>query len=117
MADAALLPPGTRLCGADEIAEGAGRVVPIGPGWPVPEVIVVRRGAAFVGYRNHCPHMSVPLYLLDRVAMTPEVDALVCDHHYATFRIADGYCTEGPCLGDSLERVALVVRDGAVVIA
>ncbi len=99
------------------MADGAGIVVPLSRGWPIVEVIVVRRGERFIAYRNQCAHMAVPLNLLDRVAMSPNGELLLCDHHYATFRVDDGYCTEGPCMGESLTAVALDVRDGAVFIA
>jgi nitrite reductase/ring-hydroxylating ferredoxin subunit len=113
--DLPVLTPGTRLCGVDDVAEGAGIIVVLHRGWPIVEVIVVRRAGAFLGYFNQCPHMTVPLNILDRVAMNGEY--LFCDHHYASFRIGDGYCTEGPCTGDSLASVALAVRDGAVFVA
>ncbi len=99
------------------MADGAGIVVPLSRGWPIVEVIVVRRGETFIAYRNQCAHMAVPLNLLDRVAMNAAGDLLLCDHHYASFRVEDGYCTEGPCMGESLTAVALAIRDGAVFIA
>jgi nitrite reductase/ring-hydroxylating ferredoxin subunit len=105
------------LCAVGDVADGAGIVVPVSRGFPIMEVIVIRNGASFIGYWNRCMHMPVPLNMLDRVEMSPDGSALVCDHHYATFRIADGYCTAGPCKGESLQAVALAVRDGAVFVA
>ena len=113
--DVPVLTPGTRLCAVDDVAAGAPRVVALGRGWPILEVIVVRRDAAFVAYVNRCAHMPVPLNMLDRVFVAGGM--LVCDHHYASFRISDGYCTEGPCMGESLISVALQIRDGAIFIA
>ncbi len=113
--DLPVLTPGTRLCATAEVAEGAGVVVALSRGWPIVEVIVVRRGDAFVGFFNRCAHMEVPLNMLDCVAMSAEF--LFCDHHYASFRISDGYCTEGPCMGQSLTSVALRVSDGTIFVA
>jgi nitrite reductase/ring-hydroxylating ferredoxin subunit len=36
--------------------------------------------------------------------------------HGARFRIADGYCVFGPCLGKSLAAVPVAVVDGMVVL-
>jgi nitrite reductase/ring-hydroxylating ferredoxin subunit len=39
---------------------------------------------------------------------------VLCVNHYAAFRFDDGYCVEGPCLGASLDAVAVSVSDGRV---
>jgi nitrite reductase/ring-hydroxylating ferredoxin subunit len=113
--DVPLLPPGTRLCAVAEVDDGAARVVDLSRGWPIVEVIVLRRGDRWFGYLNRCAHMPVPLNLLDRVFT--EGDTLICDHHSARFRLVDGYCTDGPCKGESLASIPLAVRDGAIVVA
>ena len=113
--DVPLLPSGTRLCSVSDVADGTARVVELGRSWPIVEVIVMRRGDRWIGYHNRCAHLPVPLNLLANVFVIG--DALVCDHHSARFRIDDGYCTDGPCKGESLASVALAVRDGAIVVA
>jgi nitrite reductase/ring-hydroxylating ferredoxin subunit len=41
---------------------------------------------------------------------------LVCGAHGASFALEDGACAGGPCNGDGLERIAVTVRDGVVVV-
>jgi nitrite reductase/ring-hydroxylating ferredoxin subunit len=113
--DVPLLPPGTRLCAVADVDDGSARVVELGRGWPIVEVIVLRHGDRWVGYLNRCPHMPVPLNLLAAVFVAG--DTLICDHHSARFRIDDGYCTDGPCKGESLAAIAVAERDGAIVVA
>jgi nitrite reductase/ring-hydroxylating ferredoxin subunit len=78
---------------------------------------VVREGDRVFGYINECAHMAVPLNLLDDFRVETNAYRILCDHHYATFRFRDGYCLEGPCQGESLTAIPLVVRGGRVVIA
>jgi len=37
--------------------------------------------------------------------------------HGASFELQRGECVAGPCRGDALQAVAIVVRDGAVFLA
>jgi len=113
--DVPVIAPGTRLCAVAEVEDGAARIVELHRGFPLVEVIVVRRGERWIGYHNRCAHMAVPLNLLANVFIVG--DALVCDHHSARFRIDDGYCTTGPCKGESLAAIPLTIRDGAVFVA
>ncbi len=115
MSGPAAIARGTRLCAIDEVEEGGARVVEVAPGPPVVEVIVVRRAGRFIVYHNHCPHMHAPLNMLATVFVAG--DTLICDHHSARFGIDDGLCTAGPCKGDSLTGIPIVVREGAVVVA
>jgi nitrite reductase/ring-hydroxylating ferredoxin subunit len=41
-------------------------------------------------------------------------EMIVCSAHGARFRIEDGVCVSGPCLGDVLEAVAVTVVDGEI---
>jgi nitrite reductase/ring-hydroxylating ferredoxin subunit len=108
---------GTDLCAAEDVLDGASRIVAFGSGWSAVEIIVVREGSRVFGYVNECAHMAVPLNLLDDYGVETVKHRMVCDHHRASFRFADGYCVEGPCEGDSLTPVPLAVRAGRVVIA
>lgn len=65
-------------------------------------------------FRNECMHIAIPLGLFSESVR--EGDSLLCATHGARYRIDDGYCFEGPCLGQSLEPVPFVIVDGAVHI-
>lgn len=75
-------------------------------------IVVLDENGSVQAYRNECEHVAVPLSLF---ADSMVFDAsLVCSTHGARFRLDDGYCFEGPCVGQSLRRIPLVI-DGDVV--
>ena len=80
------------------------------------ELILVRVGNAVRAYRNSCPHLGIGLDYGDGRCLDAD-GKLICAMHGARFEPADGYCIDGPCRGDSLEAVAIVIRDGAVLLA
>ena len=107
-------PQGTRICRADE--GDYARAIQFGDGKDAFSLLLVQRGDLLRAYRNVCPHFNVQL---DAEPGTfhcygPHV---MCAHHASMFRIADGYCDDGPCAGASLEAVPIVVIDGEVRIA
>jgi nitrite reductase/ring-hydroxylating ferredoxin subunit len=108
------LEPGTDLCALGDLADGAARVMHLGP--ERPEIIVARDGARVFGYINACAHMAVPLNLLDDDAVDTADRTMRCDHHYAAFRFHDGVCIAGPCEGDALAAIPLALRAGRIVI-
>jgi nitrite reductase/ring-hydroxylating ferredoxin subunit len=107
--------PGTELCALDELADGAGRAFSWGAGKDAFGVIVLRRGDVVTGFANICPHFGIPLDHLGKVTTFREF--VLCSHHYAAFRAADGYCVEGPCEGASLTPMPLSVERGRIRIA
>lgn len=108
---------GTDLCAVADVRDGKSRIVAFGSGWSGVEIIVVREGERVFGYINECAHMAVPLNLLDDYGVETVAHRMVCDHHRAAFRFADGICVEGPCEGEALTPVPLAVRAGRIVIA
>jgi nitrite reductase/ring-hydroxylating ferredoxin subunit len=106
-------PPGTVLCAAADLADGEARVVAYGGGMLPKEILVVRDGDDVRAYLNRCAHQALPLNLGRRVRTANRL--LLCDHHHAAFRFADGACVEGVCPGTSLIPVPIVVRDGRVL--
>ena len=69
-------------------------------------IIVQCDGQALRAWRNVCPHQGRRLdyapgkFLIDK-------QNLVCPAHGASFRLADGFCTSGPCRGESLRSVSV----------
>ena len=76
----------------------------------------LRQGDGVVGYVNDCPHRHLPLDGMPGRFLTREGTLIQCVNHGAKFRIEDGVCIDGPCLGAGLTPVAVAVEDGAVVL-
>jgi nitrite reductase/ring-hydroxylating ferredoxin subunit len=80
-------------------------------------MFVVRKGATVFAYANDCPHTHSPLDWVPDQFLDYSCAFIQCATHGAKFRMEDGYCIFGPCKGDALTRVSVVIRDGEVVIA
>ncbi len=100
------------LCLVAELADGRSRGFdPLDEGRDT--MFVVRTGDNVFGYRNACPH-----YDFGRMAwrkdefLNGDRSRIMCAAHGALFRIEDGVCEAGPCLGQTLTKVPLEVRDG-----
>jgi nitrite reductase/ring-hydroxylating ferredoxin subunit len=65
-------------------------------------------------YVNRCQHLPIPLDAGTREFLTEDGAHLLCSTHGALYRIADGYCVEGPCEGESLQRLRLQI-EGEIV--
>ena len=104
------------LCRIEDLVDGHSRGFdPLGEGRD--SMFLVRRGDALFAWRNACPHY-------DRARMAWKKDEflnadrtqIVCGAHGAMFTIDTGECTIGPCLGQKLTAVNVVLRDGAVYV-
>jgi nitrite reductase/ring-hydroxylating ferredoxin subunit len=106
----------TRLCRLDEIPDGMARGFELGAGTERLEIFVLRRGDALFAYRNECPHAGSPLDLLPDQFLSADRRHLQCHTHGALFRIEDGMCVSGPCLGRALLPVAVRVEEGVLLL-
>ena len=108
--------PGAVLCRTEEIPDGEGKELVFGAGkWPL-RLFLVRRRDELFGYVNTCPHLHITLnYFPDRFTSHDRA-FILCANHGALFQMDDGYCVSGPCAGQSLEPVPVVVQDGEVLL-
>lgn len=106
-----------KLCHWSDLPDGASRGFdPAGHGQDT--VIVVRQGPRLHAYANTCPHDGVPMAWRKDRYLNAAGDRIVCAAHGALFDIATGVCTLGPCLGDALTPVPLVLQaNGEVHLA
>lgn len=79
------------------------------------EGFVVATAEDCFAYRNSCPHTGAPLNWQPDQFLNYENDMIECALHGARFRIEDGYCLHGPCLGQSLQPLPLR-REGALLV-
>lgn len=89
------------LCRLDELSEGQARGFdPLQCGKD--SIFAVRSNGQLRVYLNSCPHLDVPMqYRKDRF-LSADGQMIVCYAHGAQFRIDDGECVYGPCLGQRL---------------
>lgn len=76
---------------------------------------VVRQGEQVHGYVDRCPHAGVPLAQQLDDYLSPAGDLIACSWHGALFRIEDGLCVAGPCVGQHLTPWPVTVADGQIV--
>ena len=107
-------PQATRLCALQDLADPGSAVFPLPQSTGGEQLMVIRRGDAVYGYLNNCPHTGGPLDWVPGVFLDLEKTYIQCATHDALFRIDDGECLHGPCVGQYLQPVALECRDGWV---
>ena len=101
------------LCRVEEIPEGGAKGFPPAPGG-FTGLFAVRRGEDIRVYVNSCPHIGIPLDWAPDKFLSHDRQRIICAMHGAEFRIEDGMCTVGPCLGDRLEAVMIEIKDGVL---
>ena len=104
------------LCGLEEIPDGGATAVDATLADGRENLILLRRGDEVRGYLNVCPHAGRQLdYAPGKFLL--KNDLLICAVHGATFNQLDGLCVAGPCRGEHLRKVEVVVRGSAVHLA
>ena len=79
-------------------------------------ILVYRKGADVVAYKDSCPHLGVDLAWNPNDYMDSDGLHIQCSTHGALFEPNSGLCVSGPCIGQSLVSVSVEVRDGNVVL-
>ena len=104
------------LCQLDDIADGGALGLPQHRQLHPSGLVAVRQGEQVWVYVNRCPHFSVPLDFNPQRFCTYRGNVLMCAHHSALFRFADGHCIDGPCKGAQLEAVPVRWVDRRLVM-
>ena len=108
-------PAGTVLCRLDEIADPGAKGFDFRDGDDRFAGFVVRVGERVQGWIDSCPHAGWPLAMFDRY-LTREKDLILCSGHGALFRLDDGVCVMGPCVGEALRPWPVEVAGAVVVV-
>lgn len=81
--------------------------------WPI---LITRKGKHFFGFENVCPHAGNRLDTVPGQFLDEDGNFLTCGAHRAQFDIDTGKCFIGPCQGQQLTPVKLVIDDGDVCV-
>jgi len=97
------------LCRLEDIPDGDARGFdPSGVGRDT--LFIVRQGNRLHGWYDRCPHEGdTPLPWRRHGYLNKNRTRIVCFAHGAQFEIASGICMLGPCLGERLDPVQLVI--------
>ncbi len=110
-------PAGVKLTTFDAIADGKARNFVLQMRGGRFHGFVVRRDGEVHGYVDRCPHAGMPLAQELDGYLTGDGAFIQCGWHGALFRVEDGVCVGGPCVGQRLESWPVAVLDGMIVTA
>lgn len=104
------------LCRVEELEPTGCREFTLGGGdWPA-RGFAVRSETGVHAFLNRCAHQALPLNMLPDRFLTHDGRLILCTAHGALFEKSSGYCVGGPCFGASLERIAVQVVAGFVLL-
>ena len=104
------------LCRLDEIPDPGSKGFDFRTGDDLRSVFVVRLAGTVRAYENSCPHTAGPLDWVPDQFLNREKDMILCATHGALFRIEDGHCLSGPCVGESLTPLPVSIEGGAIAV-
>lgn len=102
-----------RLGSIDSVPEGGCREYDDGS---QQGLFVVRTVDGVYVYRNRCPHRGISLNWMPGDFLSPDARFIRCSTHGALFRLEDGVCVFGPCSGQSLEPLPVVLHAGEILV-
>lgn len=105
-------PPGVPLCALEDVELGKARNFVLEMRAGRFHGFVVHGEAGIRGYVDRCPHMGLQLSRTLDAYLTPDGMLIACGWHGALFRIEDGLCVGGPCVGRALVAWPVTVQDG-----
>jgi len=70
-------------------------------------LLLLRDQGEIRAYKNRCPHTGIELNWLPDQFLDREGEYIQCATHGALFRLNDGLCISGPCVGQSLDSLPL----------
>lgn len=100
---------GTLLARLHDIANPGALVVKLGAEDQWGAVLLTRSGSKVAAFHNRCPHAGYPLQHADGRVRVQQGRYVVCGAHGASYEMKTGACAGGPCNGDALTRIAIVV--------
>jgi nitrite reductase/ring-hydroxylating ferredoxin subunit len=109
--------PGSLLCRLDAVPQGACKELRYGEGDASFALLLYRRGAEIRAYVNSCPHFGLPLNARPDEFLLYNDGLIMCAHHSAVFRLADGRCVDGLASCERLQPVPVQLVGDEIFMA
>ena len=78
------------------------------------EGFVIKTCSGILAYKNACPHTGAELNWKTDQFLNADKTHIICSIHGALFRLHDGFCVAGPCVGKKLQSIPVSVQKGLV---
>ena len=101
-----------RLLALRELKPGTTHKFQFKRGGKIREGFLARLGRKVVAYENVCQHLPLPLDYDDGRFFTTDGAHFLCQTHGALYEPRSGRCVRGPCEGESLKPLKVVLKDG-----
>ena len=105
------------LGGIDEIKEGESKAYTLTISDKDVNLFVVHHCGKFYAYKNHCPHTGISLNWQPDQFLDNSSQYIQCSTHGALFRINDGLCEWGPCLGKNLQPLNIYIENEKLMLS
>jgi nitrite reductase/ring-hydroxylating ferredoxin subunit len=102
------------LCKRNEIEDPGSRGFEIKHGRKHISLFVVHRDGVYSAFINSCPHTGVNLEWQEDRFLDLDNTYIQCATHDALFETDSGLCIAGPCVGQSLQAVAIEIIDDEI---
>ena len=104
----------TLLCKLDEIIKAGSKEYRNTADGIEQGIFIVYHNHEIYGYKNICPHQGLSLNWMPDRFLDNERTLIQCSNHDARFRIQDGECIAGPCIGERLTPVTISIIDDKI---
>ena len=104
------------ICHHDSLSDPGSRGFSVEDGGETIEGFIVKNDNSYFAYRNSCPHTGAPLDWVEHQFLDADESLIQCAVHDARFLMDTGECVFGPCEGESLQSLAIQIRDGVVYL-
>jgi nitrite reductase/ring-hydroxylating ferredoxin subunit len=106
-----------RICELNQLTDPGSRGFVLPQGDAEVEGFVVHKDGDLAAYVNSCPHTGAALNWIPHQFLDLEEEFIQCSLHGAIFRAEDGFCVHGPCVGESLKSIPLVLEEGVIWVS
>jgi nitrite reductase/ring-hydroxylating ferredoxin subunit len=104
------------LARVDELPPGTTKKFTVNLRGQSTEAFLANVQGEFVAFVNRCVHLPITLDLDDNDFFTGDAKLFVCKTHGSVYEPRAGKCVGGPGQGKSLERLPLIIENGAVYL-
>ena len=104
------------ICHQDLLSDPGSRGFSVEYNGQAVEGFIVKNDSSYFAYRNSCPHTGAPLDWVEHQFLDADESLIQCAVHDARFFIDTGECVFGPCPGETLEKLDIVVQQDGIYL-